>query len=458
MNQIRQEEETYISESEKALGSQSIGKLFAHYSIPGVIGLLFIGIQSIVDGLMVGNLLGADALAAVSLVLPLFSLIIALSVIIGIGSQTIVSINLGKKNYSEANDAMTTGFIAILTSSIFLAAFTLGSLDPLARLLGANELLLPLAKGYMMGLFPFVPLLGPIYYSDFMIKAIGHPRYAMSIISGAVILNILFNWVFIQIFGWGTMGTGLATGFAFCSGGIFSFLIVFNKKNIISVQSGRFRMRLLKEMFYNGSSEGLTELAAGISTFLFNITLMKYLGESGVAAFTVINYVFFVGTTVFLGISDGIIPIISYNYGANLIKRVKKVLFLGYRTNIVIGLILFSILFFFSQTIISFFFRENDGTIITIASQGAAIYAFAFLTSGFNILSSSFFTGMANAKISVIIASLRGLIFTIAGILLLPHFIGIEGIWLTIPIAESLTFLISFILVYRKLKSMATQQ
>lgn len=451
MNQTARNEELYISESEKALGTHKIPRLFIHYAVPGVIGLLFIGIQSIVDGLMVGNLLGPDALAGVSLVLPLYSLIVALAVVVGIGSQTIVSISLGEKNYRQAQDSMTTGFLAILAASSLLCFLTLTFLTPLAHALGANDLLLPQVKGYMTGLFPFLPVLGTIYYSDFMLKAIGHPRYAMLITSGSVVLNVIFNWIFIKYLGLGTMGTGLATGVAFSIGAVFSFAIVFNKKNIISMQSGRFRFSLLKNMLYNGSSEGLTELAAGISTFLFNITLMKYLGESGVAAFTVINYVFFVGTTVFLGISDGIIPIISYNYGAKLIRRVRKALFLGYRTNAVIGVILFSTLFFFSETIISFFFQEEAGSVVRIASQGAAIYAFAFLASGFNILSSSFFTAMANARVSVIIASLRGLLFTLAGILILPDLLGIEGIWLTVPLAEALTFIISVLLVRHRL-------
>lgn len=454
MNLVSQEKE-YISESEKALGTQNIPRLFVHYALPGVVGLLFIGIQSIVDGLMVGNLLGPDALAGVSLVLPLYSLIVALAVIIGIGSQTIVSISLGEKNYTQAQNAMTTGFVAILLVSCLLAIFTLSMLDPLARILGANDTLLPQAKGYMKGLFPFLPVLGTIYYSDFMLKAIGHPRYAMLITSGSVLINVFFNWIFIKTFGLGTIGTGLATGTAFSIGAVFSFLIVFNKHNIISVQSGKFHFGLLKDMLYNGSSEGLTELAAGISTFLFNVTLMKYLGESGVAAFTVINYVFFVGTTVFLGISDGIIPIISYNFGANLVKRVKKALFLGYRTNSIIGFLLFVTLFFYSESIISLFFQEKSSHVIDIASHGAAIYAFAFLASGFNILSSSFFTAIANAKVSVIIASLRGLFFTLAGILFLPEFLGIEGIWLTVPLAELLTLIISVILVRNRIRKLS---
>lgn len=451
---LKLEEQAYISESEKALAGQKIWKLFLHYAVPGVIGLLFVGIQSIVDGLMVGNFLGADALAGVSLILPCYSLAVALAVVVGIGSQTIVSISLGEKNYNKAQDAMTTGFIAVLLISLLFTIAMLVNPDALARLLGANDKLMPHAVGYIKGLVPFMPVLTTMFYSDFMIKSIGKPRYAMAITTSSVLLNVLFNWLFIKVWGFGTMGTGLATGVAFSLGAVFSYAIIFNAKNIISVSKGKFRFAYFREMLYNGSSEGLTEFAAGISTFLFNITLMKFVGENGVAAFTVINYVFFVGTTVFLGISDGIIPIISYNYGAQQIKRVKQAFFLGIRTNSIIGLFLFSILFFFSHPIITLFFSGSADQVVDLASHGAAIYAFAFLVSGFNILSSSFFTSLANAKLSVIIALLRGVVFLFAGIYILPRIWGVDGIWITIPLAEALTLLISFILVRRKLKSL----
>ncbi|MGL4805595.1 MAG: MATE family efflux transporter, partial [Bacteroidales bacterium] len=389
---LKVEEQTYISASELALANQKIWKLFIHYAIPGVVGLLFVGIQSIVDGLMVGNFLGADALAGVSLILPCYSLAVALAVVIGIGSQTIVSISLGEQNYPKAQDAMTTGFVSVLGISLFFTFLMLYFQEELARLLGANDTLLPYAVGYIKGLVPFMPVLTTMFYSDFMIKSIGKPRYAMLITSSSVLLNVLFNWLFIKVWGYGTMGTGLATGVSFSIGALFSYGILFNTQNIISVTKGKFRLSYFRQMLYNGSSEGLTEFAAGISTFLFNITLMKFAGENGVAAFTVINYVFFVGTTVFLGISDGIIPIISFNYGAGQIRRVKQAFFLGVRTNSVIGVILFSILFFFSQPIITLFFNEAASQVVSMASHGASIYAFAFLASGLNIISSSFFT------------------------------------------------------------------
>lgn len=205
-------------------------------------------------------------------------------------------------------------------------------------------------------------------------------------------------------------------------------------------------------MMYNGSSEGISELSAGISTLLFNLALMHYLGESGVAAFTAINYIFFIGITIFLGISDGVIPIVSYNYGAAQWSRVKHVLSIAAKSNFIIGAIIFSLLTLFGEQIISLFFRESEESVLSIATYGTSIYAYAFLINGLNILSSSYFTAMAKAGTSVIISLLRGLIFTAVGIYVLPRIFGIDGIWFVVPLSECLCLAVSIFLVRRSFR------
>ena len=172
---------------------------------------------------------------------------------------------------------------------------------------------------------------------------------------------------------------------------------------MVAVQRGRYDQRLVWNAFYNGSSEGMSELSVAITVFLFNITMMRYLGESGVAAFTAINYILFIGTTVFLGISDGIIPIIGYNYGAGQQERIKSILKLAAQTNSLIGIGLFLLLLLFGEQVIGLFFKDHGSEAFEIASRGVSIYCFAFLLCGLNILASSYFTAIGNAKISIII-------------------------------------------------------
>lgn len=438
-------------EREKLLLTGEIPRLFMKYALPGVAGLLFLGIQSVIDGIVLGRFVGANALASVNLVLPCYSLISAFAIVMGIGGQTLVSISLGRGDKQEANDALRSVFVFLLGMSVVVSLVIFLSAGKIASFLGANEVLLPDAVHYIRALVPFFPLLCAMFFGDYIIKAMGHPLYATSVMGMTVVLNIVLDLVFVAVLGWGVMGAGLATGIAFTMGACFNVPRLFSRHEVVAVQRGRYDRRLVWNAFYNGSSEGLSELSVAITVFLFNITMMRYLGESGVAAFTAINYILFIGTTVFLGISDGIIPIIGYNYGARQQERIKSILKLAARTNSLIGIGLFLLLLLFGEQVIGLFFKDHGSEAFEIASRGVSIYCFAFLLCGLNILASSYFTAIGNAKISIIISALRGLVFVGIGILVLPAVFGIDAIWYDVPIAEICTLSVSFWLVRRSL-------
>ena len=421
------------------------------YALPGVAGLLFLGIQSVIDGIVLGRFVGANALASVNLVLPCYSLISAFAIVMGIGGQTLVSISLGRGDKQEANNALRSVFVFLLGMSVVVSLVIFLSAGKIASFLGANEVLLPDAVHYIRALVPFFPLLCAMFFGDYIIKAMGHPLYATSVMGMTVVLNIVLDLVFVAVLGWGVMGAGLATGIAFTMGACFNVPRLFSRHEVVAVQRGRYDRRLVWNAFYNGSSEGMSELSVAITVFLFNITMMRYLGESGVAAFTAINYILFIGTTVFLGISDGIIPIIGYNYGARQQERIKSILKLAARTNSLIGIGLFLLLLLFGEQVIGLFFKDHGSEAFEIASRGVSIYCFAFLLCGLNILASSYFTAIGNAKISIIISALRGLVFVGIGILVLPAVFGIDAIWYDVPIAEICTLSVSFWLVRRSL-------
>ena len=442
----------FRQEREKLLLTGEIPRLFFKYALPGVAGLLFLGIQSVIDGIVLGRFVGANALASVNLVLPCYSLISAFAIVMGIGGQTLVSISLGKGDKQEANNALRSVFLFLLGMSVVVSLVIFLSAGKIASFLGADEVLLPDAVGYIRALVPFFPLLCAMFFGDYIIKAMGHPLYATSVMGLTVILNIILDIVFVARLGWGVMGAGLATGIAFTVGACFNLPRLFSRHEVVAVQRGRYDRRLVWNAFYNGSSEGMSELSVAITVFLFNITMMRYLGESGVAAFTAINYILFIGTTVFLGISDGIIPIIGYNFGARQQGRIKSILKLAARTNSLIGISLFLLLLLFGEQVIGLFFKDHGSEAFAIASRGVSIYCFAFLLCGLNILASSYFTAIGNAKISIIISALRGLIFVGIGILVLPAVFGIDAIWYDVPIAEVCTLSVSFWLVRRSLK------
>ena len=441
----------FRQEREKLLLTGEIPRLFMKYALPGVAGLLFLGIQSVIDGIVLGRFVGANALASVNLVLPCYSLISAFAIVMGIGGQTLVSISLGRGDKQEANNALRSVFVFLLGMSVVVSLVIFLSAGKIASFLGANEVLLPDAVHYIRALVPFFPLLCAMFFGDYIIKAMGHPLYATSVMGMTVVLNIVLDLVFVAVLGWGVMGAGLATGIAFTMGACFNVPRLFSRHEVVAVQRGRYDRRLVWNAFYNGSSEGMSELSVAITVFLFNITMMRYLGESGVAAFTAINYILFIGTTVFLGISDGIIPIIGYNYGARQQERIKSILKLAAQTNSLIGIGLFLLLLLFGEQVIGLFFKDHGSEAFEIASRGVSIYCFAFLLCGLNILASSYFTAIGNAKISIIISALRGLVFVGIGILVLPAVFGIDAIWYDVPIAEICTLSVSFWLVRRSL-------
>ena len=301
------EKAIHRQELERGLLTQKISRLFLKYTIPGVAGLLFLGIQSVIDGVILGRFVGANALASVNLILPCYSLMTALSIVIGVGCQTLIGINLGRSDRQEANNAITTLFLFLGGISVLISGLIYIFAGDIARMLGANDVLVTGAVDYIRSLVPFFPLLSLMFLGDYMIKAMGHPLYAMIVMGSTVLINIGLDLLFIPVMGLGIKGAGLATGLAFTLGTLFNIPRMFQRGQVVAVQRGRFRWPLVWNALYNGSSEGISELSAGITIFLFNITMMRYLGEDGVAAFTAINYILFIATTVFLGISDGII-------------------------------------------------------------------------------------------------------------------------------------------------------
>lgn len=438
-----QNENLCVSAEQLQLTKARIPGLFLKYAVPGVIGLLFIGIQTVIDGIFLSHFAGARALASVNLILPCYNFMIAIAIVIGIGCQAFIGIRLGQSEIKTANNALTSAFFFLAIFSSVVSILIFSSSRFLAGLLGADEILMEDAVRYIRALAPFLPALTLMFLGDYMLKVAGRPVFATCVMSGTVILNIILDFIFIGKLGWGVSGAGLATGIAFTAGAFCNVPVMFDRKQTLCIQRGHFKWRILGQMFYNGSSEGVSELSAGISIFMFNLILMKHFGADGVAAFTALGYVLFIGVTVFLGISDGVIPIISYNHGNQKPERVKATVFLGARTNLCIGILLFSILLVSGKWLMSLFFKSEETAVLDLAMQGAGIYAFAFLFNGLNILASGYFTAIGNAKISMIVSLSRGLIFITLGILILPRLFGIESIWYVIPIAEFCTFLIS---------------
>ena len=430
-----------------------MGPLIAKYAVPGAVGLVFFSLQSVIDGIIVGRLIGTDALAGVSIAAPAYAVLTSAAIVVSIGTQAQMGISLGRRDYAKTKSALKTGLMAVAAFSALFCAIIMAFPSATAKMLGADGALEPYCASYIEGMTPFVVPAACFYFFDYALKALGRPRLAMGIMVGSVLMNAALSVLFVAEFGMGTFGVGAATGISLLAGGAaagFAVLRRTRRAKKFQGKTGRFSFRLLGRILYNGSSEGVSEMAMGITLFLFNITLLKYAGDDGVAAFAVINYVIFLGTSIILGVSDGVIPVISFNHGAGLWDRVCLAAKIAIKSNFIIGCVFLAVLWFGGDAIISLFLDGSEGKVAEIAVMGAKIMGFAFLLNGFNILSSSLFTAIDNAKLSLIIAFLRGFAFIAAGIAVLPEFFGVAGIFMTVPIAELLTAAIAAMLLKRE--------
>lgn len=435
--------------SENILVTEKISKLFIKYTIPAIISMVILGVQTIIDGIFLGNFVGSNALASVNIALPFMQLVMGVSFIICIGSLSFIGRKLGEGKKDEAQNIFKTALLVILGTFSIIALVGFLFNENIALILGANEVLFEGVSTYIRMISFFTPLIALLFLLGFTDRAIGKPEIYLWGTILSVIVNISLDYLLIKYLSLGIWGAALATGLAYASAFIVVLIPMLNKKSTVNIYSGKFDKSVILPFLYNGSSEGVTSLATAITIYLFNMVFMKISGEIGVAAFTTINYLSQFGILIMFGISDGISPILSYNYGYKKHDRLNNLLKLASIVNIVIGIILFLTVFIFGKQLISLFVSGNQ-EVLRLAVNGSKIYAFSFLLCGFNIINSGFFTAIGNARASIIISASRGLIFILIGIYILPMIIGLNGVWLTVPFAELMALIIGIALLNKR--------
>ena len=422
---------------ENILGTEKISKLFVKYSLPAIVAMVINGVQTIIDGIFLGNFVGPNAMASVNLVQPFNQLIIGTSMIISIGCISFIGRTLGEGKKKEAQNIFKTSLIVMFLVSLIITFVGIIFNKNIAMILGANEVLLESVSIYIKTLAIFSIPMSLMFLFGFVDRVIEKPELYLkgSIIS--VMTNIILNYILIKKLQLGIRGAAIATGMSFSMALIITILPLLNKNSVINIFKGKFDKSTIWPVVYNGSSEGVTAIAIATTAFVF----MQIAREIGIAAFTSISYISQFGTLIMFGISDGIGPIISYNYGYQKHDRVDDVLKISYKVTLLVGITLFAILFLFGRSLVGIFAGSNKD-VLEMAVNGSKLYAFAFFFNGFNIVYSGYFTAIGKAKESIIISACRGIVFIIIGILVLPTIVNLKGVWLTVPFAELMTFII----------------
>lgn len=419
------------------------------FTMPTIIMMVFMSVYQMVDGVFISNIIGTNALSAVNIVFPVISFLIGVSIMLGTGGSAIIAKNLGEDKPDKARRQFTLIILTGIVVGIVTAVIGVIFIDPIVRILGATETIYQYCIDYLFILClaaPFAVL--QMLFSCFF-PAAGKPRLGLTVISIGGIANMILDYLFMAVLDMGIKGAALATSIGYAIPAIFGlFYFALSKKSLLYFEKPELDFKMLLFTCANGSSEMVTNLANGVTTFLFNYMMMKFIGEDGVAAITVALYAQFLLSAVFMGYSNGIAPVISFNYGAQDIPSLKKLIKIS-----LVFIFFNSILWFALSMILKLpiigIFAEQGGTVWQITNSGWHLFALNFLIAGFNIFASSMFTAFSNGLVSALISFLRTFGFLAASILLLPIFIDIDGIWLSVTVAEAATLIVSVICFIR---------
>jgi len=429
------------------LGSDSISKIFSHYAIPSVFGLLSISTAQIVDGIFIGRFVGPEGLAAINLAWPLVMVFSGLSLMFGTGGSTLANIERGAGNKSSANRLYSLTLVLLALLSLFTLVVGLSTLKFIPFILGADSSSIEtMVSDYLKIIIIFAPFFLYTFTLDLFIRSGGSPFFpVIAMISGSV-TNIILDYIFIGYYGFGLKGAAWATGL---SEVLPFFLMVYFlfKRSIWSFTKPVIKGRVILRIMYNGMSEFIDEVSIGTSVYIFNLVLMIKIGAMGVAAYSIASYVGEIAGLIFFGTAQAIHPGVSFNKGAGNYTRVKKFRNAALISNFIIGGVAFFLLQIFRNEIAGLFVK--DITVITLASEISFYYSFALIFMGINITAAMYFTALDKPVQSAVIALSRSFVILLIGLFLLPLFLGDMGIWLSFLLAELGTLVIVFVFLIR---------
>ncbi len=431
------------SDNDNKLAQQFNTKKLFGFALPPTIVLIFTSMYTMVDGMFVSQLIGTDALAAVNIVYPLISMIIAIGVMFGTGGSAIIGKLMGEGDNKRANGLFSFIIIYNLIIGLIIMAILTIFVDDIVVIMGANDQLFEYARDYLFAMALFAPLALLQMVTTTLITTAGKPVFGLVLALGGGVINMVLDYVLIACAGMGIQGAGLATGTGLLVPSVFGLAyFLFNKKGTLKLRVPRASIRDFVKTMTNGSSEMVTNMSIALTTLIFNILMMKLAGEDGVAAVTIVLYMQFLLTSIFMGYIGGIAPIISFKYGARDVVQQKLI----FKISLVFIVLASVTVFIFAESMahpLILIFAKSGTNVYDIAVKGFHIFSVSFLFAGINIFASGYFTALSNGAVSASISFLRTLGFMLISFIVLPRLFGIIGVWLAVPVAELLTIVAS---------------
>ncbi|WP_122638774.1 MULTISPECIES: MATE family efflux transporter [unclassified Romboutsia] len=415
-------------------------RVFYHYLIPSICSTLVTSIYILVDTLIIGQGVGADGILALNIFLPFYSIYMGIGLLFGIGSGILMSVEDGIGNTEKSNEYFINSVLSVGLVAIILTILSILNLREISYFLGANESSIDLVMEYGKYIVYATPIfictnfLGPI------IRNRKEPNLCMiGVLIGAG-LNIVLDYLFVFPMQMGMKGAAIATVIGSLTTSLVLLTHFIKKKNRVKISIKVLSLSMIKKIVLCGGSNFLMEVASGFVIFIFNIQILKYIGDNGIVVYGIISNCVLVGIALFNGVAQASQPVISTNYGANEKKRVDNVLKYAMYTTIAIGSILFFIVFVFTKEVILVFVNANSD-VINIGIPAIRMYLSAFCIMNINILVCNYLQSVGREKLSVKISIVRGFLLNVILIFVMPILFGGSSLWLVVPITELVTFI-----------------
>lgn len=429
---------------------KNYGGMLLGFAVPCIISMLLTAAISVVDGYFVGQFVGKNGTAAVSLGLPLVYVYLGLGLMVGVGGIAVAGMAHGAGEMKKCN--------SIFRQSIALTAWITGGLTVvLAVLFYPVTAGIPMDAGvrecfrdyYFIMLFTY-PLMVINSNLGIFMRGEGKPQIGMFISISGLVLNILFDYLAVKVLGLGMQGVAYASLLSVGIGFLISVLFFVKRAEVYHFGKFSFAKEDAKRILFNGSSEMIGELSMCITMAAYNYVILQNAGVDGVAAFAIVGYAAYAFSMIIVGIGQGMTPLVSFVYGAREEDTAKCLLKRANVLCLAAGILVFAGMFFGKQGYSEMFLEGKDAKAVgAMIRSGIMIFSVSFLLEGFNTMASFYFTAIGRAKESALISSARGLVLLLAMIFLLPMLFGMTGVWLAAPVTEGLTVLISVVCLWR---------
>lgn len=438
------------SQSPTSLGTKTIGQLLVQYSLPAIIASLATSLYNIVDSIFIGRGVGAMAISGLAITFPLMNLVIGFCTLIAVGGATISSIFLGQKNLKRATDVVNNVLVLCLIHSVVFGSTTLIFLDPILIFFGATSETIDYAREFMRIILYGTPISYIFIGLNNLMRATGYPKKAMISALLSVLVNVIFAPIFIFVFDWGIAGAAFATICGQFSAFIWVLIHFLSKKSYVHFEwrDRFFSPDLIRRIYAIGLSPFLMNCCACLVVVFINKALLAYaydLGNVAVGAYGIVNRTTMFFVMIVFGVTQGMQPILGYNYGASNWPRVKETLVKGVLIGTGISTVGWILTESFPDVISSMF--TTDRTMIDIAREGFRIYFIVYPVVGAQIVIQNYFQSIGKPKLSIFLSLTRQLIFLLPLLWILPPHFGVDGVWASMAGSDFLAFVLALITV-----------